>query len=145
MAATRSAFSVNPHATQRNTACILRFSFETRPQHGQVLEVFIGGTAIRRPPAHRSLYSNCRRNSLHPWSRMDLFRPDLARTFLPGFSALPFADRDMLFTCRSSTTTIAWLLLMAVEALCRKSRRALAMRRWMRWTLAFAFFQLFEN
>src|SRR5580700_10111807 len=34
---------------------------------------------------------------------------------------------------------------MEVEVLWRESRRALAMRTWMRWTLALAFFQLWEN
>ena len=51
-----------------------------------------GGTATSQPPFQASLYSNCRLNSNHPWSRMALFRPDLARTFLPGASMLPAAD-----------------------------------------------------
>ena len=76
---------------------------------------------------------------------MDLFRPDLARTCLPGFSVVPAADLDMLRTCKSSRHTIAWFWLIVVVALCRKSRRALPMQEWMRWTRAFAFFQLLLN
>ncbi|MNT73612.1 hypothetical protein D3C72_2123380 [compost metagenome] len=78
-----------------------------------------GGTAISQPPFHASLYSNCRRNSYQPWSRMDLFRPDLARTFAPGHSLVPAADLDMFRTCKSSIQTIAWFLLIVVVALCR--------------------------
>ena len=76
---------------------------------------------------------------------MDLFRPDLARTFLPGFSVVPAADWDIFRTCRSSRHTIAWFWLICVEALCRKSRRALPIRVWIRWTRALAFFQLLLN
>jgi len=54
--------------------------------------------------------------------------PDLARTFLPGRSAVPVADLDMFLTCKFSMKTTAWFLLIAVEALCRKSRRVLPMR-----------------
>src|SRR6202041_2380331 len=54
-----------------------------------------------------------------PWSRIDRFRPDLARTLLPGLCMLPAAELDRLLTPRSSTHTIAWFLLIAVEALCR--------------------------
>src|SRR5574343_306712 len=76
---------------------------------------------------------------------MALFRPDLARTFLPGLSVVPDADLDMLRTCKSSMHTIAWFWLIVVEVLCRKSRRALPMREWMRWTRTLAFFQLLLN
>src|SRR5580692_7241807 len=76
---------------------------------------------------------------------MDLFRPDLARTFLPGFSALPLADRDIFFTCKSSIHTIAWFLLIVVVALCRKSRRQSPIRMWIRCTLLLAFCQFWLN
>ena len=39
---------------------------------------------------------------------MDLFKPDLARTFLPACSVVPAADLDMFLTCKSSIHTIAW-------------------------------------
>ena len=35
----------------------------------------------------------------------DRFRPDLARTFRPGFSGVPLADRRMFLWLRSSITT----------------------------------------
>jgi hypothetical protein len=57
---------------------------------------------------------------------MALFNADLARTFFPGASAVPAANLDIFRTRKSSMHTIAWLLLIAVETLCRKSRRALA-------------------
>src|SRR5690625_7939324 len=74
---------------------------------------------------------------------MDLFRPDLARTFRPGCSVVPAADLDMFRTCKSSIHTIAWFLLIAVEVMCRKSRRVLPIREGMSWTRAFGFFQFF--
>src|SRR5690625_3376005 len=76
---------------------------------------------------------------------MDLFRPDLARTFRPGCSVVPAADLDMFRTCKSSIHTIAWFWLIAVEVLCRKSGRALPMREGMRWTRVVASFQLLLN
>src|SRR5437868_13495819 len=76
---------------------------------------------------------------------MDLFRPDLARTCFPGVSMEPAADLDMFRTCKSSIHTIAWFWLIAVEVLCRKSRRALPIRAWIRWIRPFAFFQLLLN
>ena len=50
----------------------------------------------------------------------------------------------MLRTCKSSTAIIAWFLLIVLDALCRKSERAFAMRAWMRCTRAFALFQFDE-
>src|SRR5690606_39731151 len=73
---------------------------------------------------------------------MALFRPDLARTCFPGCSVVPAADLDMFRTCKSSILTIAWFWLIAAEVLCRKSRRALPIRKWLRWTRAFALFQV---
>jgi hypothetical protein len=66
----------------------LRFSLETHPHSGQVRLVFVGGTAISQPPFQWSLYSSCRLNSAHPWSRMDRFSPDLRRYGRVGSSAL---------------------------------------------------------
>lgn len=62
---------------------------------------------------------------LHPWSRIDLLRPDLAATFRPGASLVPDADLDMFRTCKFSTQTAAWFLLIVVEVFCKKSRRVL--------------------
>jgi hypothetical protein len=61
---------------------------------------------------------------------MARFRPDLARTCVPGASMLPAADLLIWRTFKSSIHTIAWFLLIVVEALCRWSRRALTMRAW---------------
>ncbi len=80
------------------------------------------------PPFQAILDSSWRRNSYQPCSRMDLFKPDLARTFLPSASAVPAADFDIFRTRKSSIPTIAWFLQTADEILCRKSRQALAMR-----------------
>jgi hypothetical protein len=119
IAPTRSAWSAKSHLTQAKTACDLRLSLEIWPQDGHVREVFWGGTARNRPPAQSILYSSCRRNSAQPWSSIDRLSPAFARTFLPGCSNVRLADRDMFFPCKSSTTTIAWFLLMVVEVLCR--------------------------
>ena len=43
-------------------------------------------------------------------------------------SVVPAADLVMFRTCKSSIHTIAWFWLIAVEVLCRKSRRALPIR-----------------
>ena len=87
-----------------------------------------GGTGMNRPPDPSILYSSCRRNSLHPWSKIARLGPVFCFTFLPGCSTVPAADRDICLPAGFSTTTIAWFLLMMVERLCRKSSRALAMR-----------------
>src|ERR1700733_1728886 len=46
--------------------------------------VFCGGTGSSIPPAHWSLESSCRRNSPHPWSRIDVLSPAFWLTWLPG-------------------------------------------------------------
>src|SRR5690606_39758241 len=102
--------------THLNRACVWRLSADTWPEAGHVRDVFCGGTTMRCPPAHASLYSSCRRNSNQPWSRMALFRPDLARTCFPGCSGGPAADLDMFRTCKTSihTTARVWLIARAV-------------------------------
>jgi hypothetical protein len=107
-AATKSALAEKPHSTQTNFACVLRFSADTWPHSGQERLVFWGGTAINNPPRHNVLYSNWRRSSNGEASRIARFNPDFALTFF-------LADLLMLFTCKSSTTTTAWLLLMRSE------------------------------
>src|ERR1035441_4109463 len=97
------------------------------------------------PPAHASLYSSIVRKVPHPWSRIERLSPDLARTLRPGFSTVPDADADILRTRKSSTNTRAWFLLIAVEVLCRKSRRAFAICAETRVTLTLVFFQLLLN
>lgn len=76
---------------------------------------------------------------------MDLFNPAFARTFFPGASSVPEAERDIFRTVKSSITTTAWFLLIAVVALCKKSLRTLAILRCRRWIRALSFCQLAEN
>src|SRR3954447_23612157 len=64
----------------------------------------------------------------HPWSRMERLRPALARTFRPGFSAVPLAERTMLPIRKLSITTVPWFLAISVDSLWRWSFRARAMR-----------------
>src|ERR1700757_1014526 len=59
---------------------------------------------------------------------MPRLRPDFWRTFRPGAAEVPAADADMLRTDNASTTTVPWLLAMAVLYLWRKSLRAFATR-----------------
>src|SRR5256885_7578628 len=54
--------------------------------------------------------------------------PDFWATCFPGWSFVPLLDLDIFFTCRSSTNTTAWFLLMSFEDWCRKSFLMLAMR-----------------
>ena len=59
-----------------------------------------GLTFSTRPGA---LSSSRRTSSPHPDPRIPRFSPALARTFRPGFSRVPFADRVMFPIFRSST------------------------------------------
>ena len=120
-AATKSAGARNPQATQANLACVLRFSAATWPHSGQERLVFPGGMATSNPPRHRILYFSWRRSSNGEASRIARFNRDFALTFLR-------ADLLMFLTCKSSTTTTAWFLLMLSEVLCMKSFLILAMR-----------------
>jgi len=74
-APTKSALAENPHSTQTNFACVLRFSAAVCWHSGHLRLVFCGGTDTRSPPRHRVLYSNCRRNSNGLASRMERFSP----------------------------------------------------------------------
>src|SRR6516162_106048 len=55
---------------------------------------------------------------------MARLRPDFWRTFRPGAAEVPAADADMLRTDNASTTTVPWLLAMAVlvEKILARSR-----------------------
>ena len=48
---------------------------------------------------------------------MALLSPDFALTCVPGCSLVPCADFVMFATCKSSTHTNAWFLLIVVEVL----------------------------
>jgi hypothetical protein len=128
MAATPSALAENPHSTQVNCAWLLRLSPEAYPHSGHLRLVLFGGTATSMPPCHLVLYSNWQRGSNGLASRMERLRPDFALTLLACCSLVPAADADIFFTCRSSTMTTAWFLLMSDETLCRKCFLVLAIR-----------------
>src|SRR5438876_11510556 len=76
---------------------------------------------------------------------MARFSPDFWATRFPDFAFLPLLEALMFLTCKSSTNTTAWFLLMSFEDWCRKSFLMLAMR-WCNLAIpAFTFFQLLEN
>ena len=138
MAPTKSAGAENPHSTQTNFACDLRFSADICPQSGHLRLVFCGATATSRPPRHCVLYSSWRRNSNGLASKIERFSPDFCATFF-------VADLLMFLTCRSSITTTTWFLLMSCEALCTKSFLTLATLVCNLVIPAFALRHLFEN
>jgi len=137
-ALTKSAGAENPQRPQTNLACDLRFSAAMYRHAGHLRLVFCGATATSTPPCHCVLYSSWRRNSNGLASKMARFSPDFCATFF-------VADRLMLLTCKSSTTTIAWFLLMSFETLCRKFFLTLATLAYNRVMRAFTFRQFFEN
>src|SRR5882762_1773315 len=104
-----------------------------------------GGTDTSRPPLRCVLYSKCRRNSNGLASRMERFSPDFWATRFPGFAFVPLFDALMFWTCKSSTNTTAWFLLMSFEGWCRKSFLMLAILLCNLVTCRLAFFQLLEN
>jgi hypothetical protein len=76
---------------------------------------------------------------------MERFKPLLALTLLPGTSFVPLALLLMLLTCKSSTNTYAWFLLIALVALCTQSRRQWAILVLILVTRFLAFLQLALN
>jgi len=126
MAPTQSALAEKPHSTQTNFACVLRFSADVWWHSGHVRLVLCGGTGTKRPPFHCVLYSNCRRNSNGLASRMERFSADFWAPHFPGFAFVPLLDALMFLTCKSSTNTMAWFLLISFEDLCTKSLLVLA-------------------
>ena len=144
-APTKSAWAENPHSPQTNFACVLRFSAAVCWHSGHLRLVFCGGTDTSRPPLHFVLYANWRRNSNGRASRMARFSPDFWVTRFPGFAFLPLLEARRFLTCKSSTNTTAWFLLMSFEDLCRKSFLMLAILLCNRVTRRLAFFPLLEN
>ena len=66
----------------------------------------------------------------HPWARMARFRPAFARTCRPGASKVPFAERVMPLTLRSSTRITSnraarSVLVFSIQSLRRSPSRAL--------------------
>src|SRR6267143_3563518 len=104
--------------------------------------------ATTRPFVIGSGTSYCRRvgrKARGRASRMERFSPDFWATRFPGFAFLPLLEALMFLTCKSSTNTTAWFLLMSCEDLCRKSFLMLAILLCNRVTRRLAFFQLLEN
>ena len=117
IAATRSALSAKSHVTQAKAACDFRLSLQIWPQDGHVREVSCAGTELATCPGHLVLKLS---QELGP--ALVKYRPIEPR--LCANVSSPLFDctaprPDIFFTCKSSTTTIAWLLLMVVEVLCR--------------------------
>ena len=76
---------------------------------------------------------------------MARFNPVFWATRFPGFTFVPLFDALMFLTCKSSTNTTAWFLLMSFEDLCTKSFLMLAILRCNLATRRLAFFQLLEK
>ena len=47
------------------------------------------------------------------WLQDRLINPDFCATRVPGSSTVPLAERDMLRTCKASSTMTAWFLLIS--------------------------------
>jgi hypothetical protein len=100
LAAFTSAWQAKPQAVHRNRAWLSRESRSTCPHAEHRWLVNAGLIFSTRPGA---LSSSRRTSRPHPDPRMARFSPALARTFRPGFSRVPLADRVMFVICRSST------------------------------------------
>ncbi|PYX84701.1 MAG: hypothetical protein DMG70_05745 [Acidobacteria bacterium] len=59
---------------------------------------------------------------------MTRFTPDFCLTFVPGCSAVPAADADMLLLCKSPSTITAWFLTYPLVNLCVSSFLIFAIR-----------------
>src|SRR5260370_35259633 len=76
---------------------------------------------------------------------MARFSPDFWGTRFPGFAFVPLFDALMFLTCKSSTNTTAWFLLMSFEDWCTKSFLMLAIFECNLTTRAFALRQFLLN
>ena len=100
LAAFTSALSAYPQAVHTNRAWLSRESAFTCPHAEHRWLVNAGLIFSTRPGA----FSSSRRTSSpHPDRKIPRFSPALARTFRPGLSRVPFADRIMFLILRSST------------------------------------------
>src|SRR5690606_28309527 len=108
-AAVMSAWPSWPHSTHSNRAWVARFSAATCPHDGHVCEVWLAGTTQTLHPAPSALVQILCRS--RPNAASDILRLSarFAATFVPGFSTVPFADRVMLASFRSSSTTTSEL------------------------------------
>src|SRR5215469_4758382 len=118
-----SACAVWLHDWQRKIAWLTRFSAAVCPHRAHRWEVWRASTSTITRPALSALARSTLRNTPHPASRIDRFRPVLAATLVPGTSSVPVAERVIL-PIRSVSCAIrswSWTSLRAV--LCAKSSR----------------------
>ena len=100
LAAFTSALPAYPQDVHEKSAWLLRDSWSTTPHTEHRCDVYAALTLSTRPGAFCSSRVTSRPQ---PWARMARFRPALARTFRPGASRVPLAERVMPLTFRSST------------------------------------------
>ena len=100
LAAFTSALQVYPQAVHRKTAWLSRDFPSTCPHAEQRWLVWCGLIFSTLPGA---LFSRRPTSRPHPDRMMLRFSPLLARTFRPGLSLVPFAERVMLLIFKSST------------------------------------------
>jgi len=125
MLALMSALQVKPQAIQRNPAWLSREFLLIHPQALHRRLVYAALTISTRPRA----FSRVRRTSRpQPWAKIARLRPDLAATFLPGFSAVPLAERVMVFIRRSSNLITSNRRARPVETFSHQSLRRSASR-----------------
>jgi hypothetical protein len=120
LAAFTSAWQAYPQAVHRKTAWLSRDFPSTCPHAEHRLLVYAGLIFSTLPGA---LSSSLRTSRPHPDRRMPRLSPALARTFRPGRSCVPLADRVMLLIWRSSTLMTSNLRAMSVEAFSAQSLR----------------------
>ena len=116
---------MNLQATQRKRAWLLRLSAAMCPHAEQRWLVKCGLTLSTRSGA---LSSRRRTRRPQPDRRISRLSPALARTFLPGFWAVPLAERVIPATCRSSTRITSNRRARSVEVFSVQSRRVSASR-----------------
>ena len=141
LAAFTSALSVKRQAMQRNRAWLSRLPAAMCPHAEQRWLVKAGLTFSTRPVA---LSSSRRTSSPHPDRRISRLSPALARTFLPGFPAVPLAVRVMSGMRRSSTLIMSNLRAMSVETFSAQSLRASASRARSRATASLTLTRRFD-
>src|SRR2546423_12501353 len=92
-AALTSAWSLNPHPRQQNTACEGRLAPSVCPQDEQRWLGPLGFTTISSRPASSALYATIEMRPPHEAARISRVSPAFRATWEPGFSRLPLADR----------------------------------------------------
>src|SRR5450759_3164107 len=125
LAAFTSACAVWPQDRQPQRAGLSRASAAVYPQAWHRCDVYAALTCSTRPGAFCSSRVT---STPQPWSRMARFRPAFGRTFVPGASTVPLAERVMLRTRRSSTRIRSKRRARSVDSFSTQSLRASARR-----------------